>query len=505
MVARWTDSAMADHELGLITARTAFAIGFGYAVTDKLELSARLPMYQQTSEARGMGDPFGLDGADGFALGDVGVRAKAQLVKGKVGFAGALDLTAPTAKDGQFTGTDLPTAHIQGLIGIKPNRRLSLALNAGFMARQSTQFLLVEQGSEVTYGAALAIRVLDKVALVGEGSGALGIVGAEGKVSPIEASVGLRVRASRSATVGFGGGSGFGRGIGVADMRGFVTVTIAPGGSPIEPVKIIVPPPPRDTKDDDGDGVVNADDACRTDAEDGDGFKDEEGCPDADNDDDGLLDGADKCPMEPEDKDNVTDDDGCADRDNDGDGVNDEDDKCPNEAEDKDGFNDNDGCDEPDNDNDGVPDVLDQCALEPETVNGNNDEDGCPDTGELCGSGTGACLCRRAGARPKGNREARSCIEASWAENIRFQRQRARQAAHPPSGGRTCGGGRARDPVSLRVSRAARGPHAFPDRDEPRLEHQPVPLPQSRRRLRTGSGRHAGARARQEKIPELSV
>ncbi len=382
MVARWTDSAMADHQLGLITARTAFAIGFGYAVTDKIELSARLPMYQQKSEARGMGDPFGLDGADGFALGDVGVRAKAQLVKGKVGFAGALDITAPTAKDGQFTGTDLPTAHIQGLIGIKPNRRLSLALNGGFMARQSTQFLLVEQGSELTYGAAIAFRVLDKVALVGEGSGALGVVGAEGKVSPIEASVGLRVRASRSATVGFGGGSGFGRGIGVADMRGFVTVTIAPGGSPIEPVKIIVPPPPRDTRDDDGDGVVNADDACRTDAEDGDGFKDDDGCPDADNDDDGLLDGADQCPLEPEDKDGFQDEDGCADRDNDGDGVNDDDDKCPMEAEDKDGFMDNDGCDEPDNDNDGVPDVLDQCALEPETVNGNNDEDGCPDTGD---------------------------------------------------------------------------------------------------------------------------
>jgi outer membrane protein OmpA-like peptidoglycan-associated protein len=210
----------------------------------------------------------------------------------------------------------------------------------------------------------------------------VGVVGAEGKVSPLEVSLGLRVRASRSATVGFGGGSGFGKAIGVGDMRGFVTLAIAPGGSRIEPVRIIVPPPPRDTRDDDGDGVVNADDGCPTDAEDVDEFKDEDGCPEADNDDDGLLDASDKCALESEDKDGYQDEDGCIDRDNDADGIDDIDDKCPGEPEDKDGFNDNDGCDEPDNDNDGVPDVLDQCALEPETINGNDDEDGCPDKGD---------------------------------------------------------------------------------------------------------------------------
>ncbi|MBZ0237575.1 MAG: choice-of-anchor D domain-containing protein, partial [Deltaproteobacteria bacterium] len=183
MVARWTDSAMVEHELALIEQRNAFVFGFGYAITDKLELSARLPMYQQTGQARMMGDPFGVEGADGFSLGDVAVRAKAQLVKGTVGFAGALDVTAPTAKDGQFAGTDLPTAHVQGLLGVRSGRRVTLAVNGGFLARQATQFLLLEQGSELTYGAALGLRVLDKVAIVGEASGALGVVGAEGKVS----------------------------------------------------------------------------------------------------------------------------------------------------------------------------------------------------------------------------------------------------------------------------------------------------------------------------------
>lgn len=382
MVARWTDSASVEHELALIETRDAFVVGFGYALSDQLELSARMPMYSQKGAERMSTDPFGVEGAEGFSLGDAAVRAKMQMVRGTVGFAGALDVTAPTGKDGQFAGTDLPTAHLQGLLGVRSGRRISLALNGGFLARQSTQFLLIEQGSELTYGAAVAVRVLDKVALIGEGSGALGVVGAEGKVSPIELTLGLRVRASRGATIGIGGGSGFGKAVGVADMRGFVSLVIAPGGSTIEPVRIIVPPPPRDVRDDDGDGVVNADDVCPTDADDNDGFKDEDGCPEADNDDDGLLDGADQCPLEAEDKDGFTDDDGCIDADNDSDGVNDLDDKCPNEAEDKDGFNDNDGCDEPDNDNDGVPDVLDQCALEAETINGNDDEDGCPDKGD---------------------------------------------------------------------------------------------------------------------------
>ncbi|MCL4223982.1 MAG: choice-of-anchor D domain-containing protein [Myxococcales bacterium] len=382
MVARWRDSASAEHELALIASRTALLLGFGYAVTDRLELSARLPMYQQSGEARMATDPFGVEGAEGFSLGDVAVRAKMQMVAGKVAFAGALDVTAPTARDGQFTGTDLPTAHLQGLLGVKSGRRLSLALNAGFLARQSTQFLLVEQGSELTYGAAVALRVLDKVAVVGEGSGALGVVGAEGKVSPIELTLGLRVRASRAATIGIGGGSGFGKAVGVADVRGFVSLAIAPGGSKIEPVRIIVPPPPRDTGDNDGDGVVNADDACPDEAEDLDGFQDGDGCPDLDNDGDGFADDTDKCPNEAEDMDGFQDDDGCPDPDNDGDGILDVDDKCPNEAEDKDGFQDNDGCDDPDNDGDGIPDVLDQCALEPETINGVDDEDGCPDKGD---------------------------------------------------------------------------------------------------------------------------
>ena len=100
---------------------------------------------------------------------------------------------------------------------------------------------------------------------------------------------------------------------------------------------------------------------------------------DNDPDKDGIVGEADKCPTEAEDKDGFQDDDGCPDPDNDGDGIADANDKCPNEAEDKDGFQDDDGCPDPDNDGDGVPDANDKCPTEPETKNGFQDEDGCPD------------------------------------------------------------------------------------------------------------------------------
>jgi len=100
---------------------------------------------------------------------------------------------------------------------------------------------------------------------------------------------------------------------------------------------------------------------------------------DPDPDKDGILGAADKCPNDAEDKDGFEDEDGCPDLDNDKDGVPDKDDKCQDEPEDKDGFQDEDGCPDADNDNDGITDVADKCPNEPETKNNYQDADGCPD------------------------------------------------------------------------------------------------------------------------------
>ena len=133
------------------------------------------------------------------------------------------------------------------------------------------------------------------------------------------------------------------------------------------------------SEDIDGDGIVNFTDQCRSDAEDKDGFEDENGCPDFDNDGDGVDDEDDKCPLKAEDKDDDRDDDGCPDEDQDEDGVDDLIDQCVDEAEDKDGFEDEDGCPDADNDSDGIDDAKDKCPLKAEDQDSFEDEDGCPE------------------------------------------------------------------------------------------------------------------------------
>lgn len=92
-------------------------------------------------------------------------------------------------------------------------------------------------------------------------------------------------------------------------------------------------PPPTPTDDDrDGDAIPDDRDGCPDQAEDRDGFGDEDGCPDADNDRDGVLDASDGCPYQAEDPDGYSDTDGCPEADNDNDGTADSADQCPNAA-----------------------------------------------------------------------------------------------------------------------------------------------------------------------------
>ncbi|UJR83163.1 Hypothetical protein I5071_52290 [Sandaracinus amylolyticus] len=64
--------------------------------------------------------------------------------------------------------------------------------------------------------------------------------------------------------------------------------------------------------DADQDGLLDDVDVCPADAEDPDGFLDDDGCPDLDDDGDGVPDAIDLCAHEPEDLDGFEDDDGCA-------------------------------------------------------------------------------------------------------------------------------------------------------------------------------------------------
>ncbi len=96
--------------------------------------------------------------------------------------------------------------------------------------------------------------------------------------------------------------------------------------------------------DPDRDGLHTRGDKCPNEAEDPDGFQDDDGCPDLDNDADGIADAKDRCPLRPETRNQIDDLDGCPETDDDGDGLIGSLDQCPAAAETKNGFKDGDGC-----------------------------------------------------------------------------------------------------------------------------------------------------------------
>jgi OOP family OmpA-OmpF porin len=223
--------------------------------------------------------------------------------------------------------------------------------------------------------------------------------------NPVEFTGGLRYLLGGHWAFTVGAGSSVTDGYGAPDLRVLASIGY-------------VSRPAAKPGDRDGDGIPDDADGCPDKAEDMDGFKDGDGCPDRDHDGDGIPDKKDKCPEEPEDRDGFEDKDGCADLDNDGDtipdahddcpdeaetvngvedgdgcpepdsdsdGIIDAEDACPDKAEDEDGFSDDDGCPEIDNDGDGILDADDGCPIEPETFNNVEDEDGCPDKARILG------------------------------------------------------------------------------------------------------------------------
>ncbi len=114
-------------------------------------------------------------------------------------------------------------------------------------------------------------------------------------------------RTSAGATSDFEAGAGVSFRFGDSGKSG--------GKKRIEVVANNDQPPLKPTdSDSDGAGIDDDEDQCPNQAEDRDGFQDEDGCADTDNDGDGIVDTADQCPDEPETKNGFQDDDGCADQ-----------------------------------------------------------------------------------------------------------------------------------------------------------------------------------------------
>ena len=406
-LAMFDAAAMAPRRVAIIDRQLALDFGANLGLTRWLELALDVPLSSQS-----YGDAYGHTGSaadptvtrtgfyaadrftnvpppDGGPL-DARVALKARVVHaGPFGLALAAIVTVPFGDETAFLG-DSNFTFRPLLIGDVTRGSLTVAVNVGAIVRQRTRVLdpydlatlapsprvLLELGDELTYSIGAAWRVARLVGVAAELYGYEPLAVSRDAVNDrtIDVLGGVQLFPLKSLAIAVGAGAGV---IGTAarhdDFRVFFGITWSPvdakGGLAGSGV------------DSDGDGIPDAQDLCPAQAEDKDGFDDEDGCPDPDNDADGIPDALDKCPNEPEDKDGFQDEDGCPELDNDADGIPDAQDKCPNEPEDRDGFQDEDGCPNLDNDGDGIADAQDNCPNEPETFNGVDDADGCPDSG----------------------------------------------------------------------------------------------------------------------------
>ncbi len=398
----------------------------------KLQLGFRLPISMTQGDGidtdKGTAKKGGLSGT---GLGDPMLEAKMRVigdVNSPMALGGALFMSAPvghaTAKD-KYIGDSSPVVGLRGIVDFKAGP-LDVGGNLAALYKSQAKLGSTEVGSAMRYGVGAAFNATPVIRIIGEGFGETRFSSKAG-TNNLEVDAAIQIHPLNSGiNLYLGGGPGVIQGVGVPQFRAFAGLMYV-----------------REGTDSDGDGIYDADDKCPTDAEDKDGFQDQDGCPDPDNDGDGIKDAQDKCVDKPETMNGFQDDDGCPDdvpdRDADGisdtddqcpdeggatvirakgkfygcpdrdkDGVPDKMDKCPDEAEDTDGFQDEDGCPDadndgdgvldaedecvdqpgtrankgcpdPDSDGDGIPDSQDKCKDKPETYNGYQDTDGCPD------------------------------------------------------------------------------------------------------------------------------
>jgi outer membrane protein OmpA-like peptidoglycan-associated protein len=218
----------------------------------------------------------------------------------------------------------------------------------GINIRPDRAFADVEVGSEIAYRAGIQLPVISSLRLLAEIDGAKPFSG-DANYAPLEGLFGARLGIG-SLVAGAGVGVGFTDSAGTPTLRGLVNL----GWRSKRPAEKLRREPDV-IADEDRDGITDDEDLCPSQAEDIDGDRDADGCPD---------------------EDEVAAD---ADRD----GISDDQDGCKDQAVDVDGFDDEDGCPEDDVDGDGLDDQTDKCPREAEVVNGYLDEDGCPDEKRL--------------------------------------------------------------------------------------------------------------------------
>jgi len=248
----------------------------------RVELGLALPVHLLYD-----GDPYGTLAASG-GLGDLRFVPKIALLR-----RGSLDqhfllglaipVSLPTGDDNALRGAGGVTVGAQLLIAGHLGK-LGLGMDVGYRFR-SQHPVGLPWGDGVTLGPWVSYGLTDQLALRAEAF-AEKTVGADvgGADFPFEVLGGIEYRIG---SVALYAGASFGLTDGIGD----------PAFRLIGGVRYRKNAPERQGfRDSDGDGVLDKDDGAPYEAEDLDGYRDDDGVPDPDNDGDGILDGDDECP-----------------------------------------------------------------------------------------------------------------------------------------------------------------------------------------------------------------
>ncbi|MFW5738801.1 MAG: transporter, partial [Myxococcota bacterium] len=356
-------------EIAAVVEHQLFAhLGFSHIMWDRVRFGASLPVAVLVQGEDGTEANASFSTEDATTIGDVRLGADLRLMGeygGPLTTAVGLQVHLPTGSQDSFTGDGsariVPRFLAAGDVGdLTYSGRLGLNIRT-----QNDNFADEPFGTELLFGAAVGMRLLDDKLTVGPEVFGSTVVSDSGdgifarKTTPFELIAGGHYRVNEQWQVGAGVGPGLTRGFGAPKVRVLASVEWFPAYEKAPP-----PPPP----DRDGDGILDAQDACPEVP----GVRDDDpaknGCPPpSDRDGDGIVDEQDACPDEPGVQTDDPQTNGCPPpKDRDGDGIVDEQDACPDEPGVQTDDPQTNGCPPPkDRDGDGIVDEQDACPDEP--------------------------------------------------------------------------------------------------------------------------------------------
>lgn len=358
--------------------------GLSLNLSDMLRLGLSVPVQFWANGSGGtIGTAFYPGPAHSQSLGDLRLSADVRL----------LGVTTDPVTVALGASVHLPTGDKQsyasdGDVRIAPHAIVAgevdafvYSARAGLLYRaQDTNYAGTPIGSELQFGAAAGIQVLERRLLIGPEFYGLTVVDGGGRdgffkkrSTPAELLMGIHYYVTDEWQIGAGVAAGLSRGYGTPTTRGVLNLTwMSAPAKPPPPVEPRPPAPP----DADDDGIPDSVDACidlpgvsSTDPK-------KHGCP-LDRDGDRIWDEVDACPDVPGTKSGDAKRNGCP-PDRDGDGVFDAKDACPDEVGPETNDPKTNGCPDRDRDKDGIANDVDACPDEAGKSDPDPKKNGCP-------------------------------------------------------------------------------------------------------------------------------